>query len=35
MTEVPEHWVPFILVHLPGQSRQVGIEAVCRGSTAG
>ena len=29
MTEVPEHWVPFIPVHLPGQSRQVGlIEAV-------
>jgi hypothetical protein len=29
MTEVPEHWVPFIPVHLPGDSRQVGlIEAV-------
>jgi hypothetical protein len=29
MTEVPDHWVPFIPVHLPGSSRQVGlIEAV-------
>lgn len=29
MTEVPEHWVPFIPVHLPGSARQVGlIEAV-------
>ncbi len=29
MTEVPDHWVPFIPVHLPGESRQVGlIEAV-------
>lgn len=29
MTEVPEHWVPFIAVHLPGGSRQVGlVEAV-------
>ena len=29
MTDVPEHWVPFIPVHLPGSSRQVGlVEAV-------
>ena len=29
MTEVPDHWVPFIPVHLPGGSRQVGlVEAV-------
>ena len=29
MTDVPEHWVPFIPVHIPGRSRQVGlIEAV-------
>ena len=29
MTEVPEHWVPFIPVHLAGSSRQVGlVEAV-------
>jgi hypothetical protein len=28
-TDVPEHWVPFIPVHLPGSSRQVGlVEAV-------
>ena len=25
MTEVPEHWVPFIAVHLPGDSRRVGL----------
>ncbi len=29
MTEVPEHWVPFLPVRLPGGSRQVGlVEAV-------
>jgi hypothetical protein len=29
MTDVPEYWVPFIPVHLPGGSRKVGlIEAV-------
>lgn len=29
MTDVPDHWVPFIPVHLPGGSRQVGlVEAV-------
>ena len=29
MTDVPEHWVPFIPVHLAGGSRQVGlVEAV-------
>ncbi|MEO7190180.1 MAG: hypothetical protein ABI051_03920 [Vicinamibacterales bacterium] len=29
MTDVPEHWVPFLPVHLPGSSRQVGlVEAV-------
>ena len=28
-TDVPEHWLPFIPVHLPGSSRQVGlVEAV-------
>ena len=25
MTDVPDHWVPFIPVHLPGSSRQVGL----------
>ena len=25
MTDVPDHWVPFIPVHLPGGSRQVGL----------
>lgn len=25
MTDVPVHWVPFIPVHLPGSSRQVGL----------
>jgi hypothetical protein len=25
MTDVPDHWVPFIPVHLPGDSRQVGL----------
>ena len=29
MTDVPDHWVPFIPVHLAGGSRQVGlVEAV-------
>jgi hypothetical protein len=29
MTDVPDHWVPFVPVHLPGGSRQVGlVEAV-------
>lgn len=29
MTDVPDHWLPFIPVHLAGSSRQVGlIEAV-------
>jgi hypothetical protein len=25
MTNVPDHWVPFIPVHLPGSTRQVGL----------